>query len=69
MHVKTGTRLVSRPTETRPDRRDELAEWGRRAVARIEGFYAEDGHAEAEVRFTFKGCGDLGASPSSAIGK
>jgi hypothetical protein len=38
-------------------------------VARIEGFYAEDGHAEPEVRFTFIGGGDLGASPRSVIGE
>jgi hypothetical protein len=69
MHVKTGTRWVRRLTETEPERRDELAEWGRKAVARIEGFYAEDGHAEPEVRFTFIGGGDLGASPRSVIGE
>jgi uncharacterized ferritin-like protein (DUF455 family) len=70
MHVKTGTRWVRRLTDDEPETRDELAKWGRKAVARIEGFYADNGYVEQDVRFTFKAGGrELGASPSSVIGE
>lgn len=70
MHVKTGTRWVRRLTDSEPGTRDGLASWGRQAVARIEGFYADNGYSEPDVRFTFRGgSGDLGASPSDVIGE
>lgn len=70
MHVKTGTRWVRRLTDSDLDLREGLATWGRKAVARIEGFYADNGHVEQEVRFTFKGgSGEFGASPSSVVGE
>jgi Protein of unknown function (DUF455) len=70
MHVKTGTRWVRRLTDDEPATRDELAKWGRKAVARIEGFYADNGYVEQDVRFTFKAGGrELGASPSTVIGE
>jgi hypothetical protein len=70
MHVKTGTRWVRRLTDDEPERRDQLADWGRSAVARIEGFYADNGYVEHDVRFTFKGGGgDLVSTPSSVVGE
>jgi hypothetical protein len=70
MHVKTGTSWVRRLTESEPAARDGLAKWGRKAVARIEGFYADNGYMEHDVRFTFRGgAGELGASPSDVIGE
>jgi hypothetical protein len=53
-------------------RRDELARWGREAVARIEGFYADPGAELPDPRFTFLGGGDGGESrpvTSSVIGE
>jgi Protein of unknown function (DUF455) len=70
MHVKTGTKWLRRLTDSQPERRDELAQWGRTAVARIEGFYDGDEAAERDVRFTFKGgSGELFASPSDVVGE
>jgi hypothetical protein len=82
MHVKTGTKWVRRLTDSEPERREDLAGWGRTAVARIERFYAEGAETEREagsagpeeqhdVRFTFRGGGggDLAASPSNVIGE
>jgi hypothetical protein len=61
---------VRRLTDAEPGARDGLANWGRKAVARIEGFYADNGNGEHDVRFTFRGGGgELGASPSSVIGE
>jgi hypothetical protein len=71
-HVRTGTRWVRKLTDANPERRDELVRWGNRAVARIEGFYADEGYEEHDVRFTFKsggGGGDLMATPSSVVGE
>jgi hypothetical protein len=51
-HVRIATDWIRRMTDEK--KRDELVRWGREAVARIEGFYAEDGYAGADdVRFTF----------------
>jgi hypothetical protein len=51
-HVKLATDWVRRLTDDA--KRDELTQWGRAAVARIEGFYADDAYAGADdVRFTF----------------
>src|SRR3954454_6772724 len=51
-HVKLATDWVRQLTDEA--KRDELARWGRTAVARIEGFYADDGYGGADdVRFTF----------------
>ncbi|HEX2051876.1 MAG TPA: DUF455 family protein [Actinomycetota bacterium] len=70
-HVKLATRWIRRLTDDDPATRDELAEWGRGAVARIEGFYADDDYVEHEVRFTFKGGGrgELVASRSDVVGE
>jgi hypothetical protein len=70
MHVKTGTRWLRRLTDAEPERREELAAWGRKAVARIESFY-DDSHQEHDVRFTFKGGGggELSATPSKVVGE
>jgi uncharacterized ferritin-like protein (DUF455 family) len=70
-HVRTGTQWVRRLTDSSPDHRDELVRWGKKAVARIEGFYADNGYEEHDVRFTFKGGGggDLVATPSSVVGE
>ncbi|MGH2808200.1 MAG: DUF455 family protein, partial [Actinomycetota bacterium] len=70
-HVKDGTEWVRRLTENDPKHRDELVEWGRKAVDRIEGFYEEEAPAERHVRFTFKGGtgGELVASHSNVVGE
>jgi len=73
MHVKMATKWVRRFTDGNLEKRDELARWGRTAVARIEGFYADNGasHDPGEVHFTFKGGrgGELVASHSDVIGE
>jgi hypothetical protein len=71
MHVKIGTKWVRRLTDGEAERRDDLAAWGRGAVARIEGFYAEEDYVEQDVHFTFKGGtgGELVASHSNVIGE
>jgi hypothetical protein len=71
MHVKLATKWVRRLTDSEPRRRDELADWGRTAVARIEAFYADDGYTEHDVHFTFRGGGggELVATRSDVIGE
>ena len=70
MHVKMATKWVRRLTDEQPERRDELARWGRKAVARIEGFYADNGYTEHDVHFTFKGGGgELVATRTDVIGE
>jgi hypothetical protein len=52
-HVKLATEWIRRLTDDK--KRDELVEWGREAVERIEGFYAREGEEQRadDVRFTF----------------
>jgi uncharacterized ferritin-like protein (DUF455 family) len=70
MHVKLATRWVRKLTDDHPERRDELAEWGQKAVARIEEFYADNGYTEHDVHFTFKGGGgELVATRSNVVGE
>ena len=70
MHVKLATRWVRKLTDDHPERRDELAEWGQKAVARIEAFYADNGYTEHDVHFTFRGGGgELVATRSDVIGE
>jgi hypothetical protein len=71
MHVKIATKWIRRLTESNPAKREELAEWGRKAVARIESFYADNGYVEQEVRFTFRGGsgGEFAASHSNVVGE
>jgi hypothetical protein len=70
-HVKDGTEWVRKLTDDDPKRRDDLVEWGRAAVDRIEGFYEEKPPPERHVRFTFKGGGggELVASESNVVGE
>ena len=72
-HVKLATEWVRRLTADDDERREELMRWGREAVARIEGFYAEDGYAgPGEVVFTFAKPGGARAQArprSAAIGE
>jgi hypothetical protein len=70
-HVKDGTEWVRKMTEDDPKRRDDLVEWGRQAVDRIEGFYEDGPPPERHVRFTFKGGGggELVASHSNVVGE
>jgi hypothetical protein len=54
-HVKLASEWIRRLVPDGPHR-DELIRWGTEAVARIEGFYAEDGYAKPEIgdiHFTF----------------
>jgi hypothetical protein len=51
-HVKLATEWIRKLVDE--GTRDELVQWGRDAVARIEGFYAGDDYEGADdVRFTF----------------
>jgi hypothetical protein len=71
-HVKLATEWIRRLV---PDeQRDELIRWGTGAVARIEGFYAENGYTKpevGEVHFTFMKEGGTRASrnPVNVIGE
>jgi hypothetical protein len=61
MHVRLATDWIRRLAG--PEQQDELARWGRDAVARIEGFYAGDDYEGADgVKFTFQ----QGPAPSPA---
>jgi hypothetical protein len=52
MHVRLATDWIRRLAG--PERQEELVQWGRQAVAHIEGFYAGDDYPGADdVRFTF----------------
>src|SRR3954447_9160682 len=54
MHVRLATEWIRRLAD--PAEQEELARWGRDAVARIEGFYAGDDYAGArDVKFPFQG--------------
>ncbi len=73
-HVRLATDWLRTLTDDDPAHRDELVSWGRRAVAHIQGFYA-DPDADAsqtsdldEVRFTFvKGNDAVAAGTTSKI--
>jgi hypothetical protein len=61
MHVRLATEWIRRLADHAEQ--DELATWGRDAVARIEGFYAGDDYEGADgVKFTFQ----QGPAPSPA---
>jgi hypothetical protein len=56
MHVRLATEWIRRLADD--EQQEELVRWGREAVARIEGFYADDDYAGADdARFTFQGPG------------
>jgi hypothetical protein len=66
MHVRLATDWIRRLADA--ERQERLADWGRDAVARIEGFYAGDDYPGADdVRFTFQGGRD--DRVSSVIGE
>jgi hypothetical protein len=68
MHVRLATDWIRRLTDD--ERRRELVEWGREAVARIEGFYAgADYEGPDDVRFTFETDGARGGRRSDVIGE
>ena len=55
-HVRLATDWIQKLTEDEPDKRDELAAWGRKAIARIQGFHAsryKQMPDPSEARFTF----------------
>jgi hypothetical protein len=58
-HVKLATRWIRELLKEQPEKMNELVEWSRQAVARIEGFYGSaygggnGGGQKAEPRFTF----------------
>lgn len=73
-HVKLATQWIARLTEGDPEKRNDLVRWGRRAVGRIEGFYAEDPESypkEPEAHFTFLRAseGENVTIPSAVIGE
>ena len=66
MHVRLATDWIRQLADA--ERQEQLAGWGRGAVARIEGFYAGDEYPGADdVRFTFQGGRD--DRVSSVIGE
>jgi hypothetical protein len=67
MHVRLATDWIRRLAD--PARQEELTRWGREAVARIEGFYADDYAGAEGVRFTFMKDGGRDAHESSVIGE
>jgi hypothetical protein len=71
-HVKLATRWIRALTEDNLAQRDELVRWGRKAVARIEGFYNENpNQPEQDVHFTFlkPDNGEVVVTPSNIIGE
>ena len=55
-HVRLATDWIQKLTEDDPAHRDELVNWGRKAIARIQGFHAsryKDMPDPNEARFTF----------------
>jgi hypothetical protein len=55
-HVRLATDWIQKLTEDDPAHRDELVSWGRRAIARIQGFHAsryKDMPDPDQARFTF----------------
>src|SRR3954447_22986163 len=71
-HVKLATRWIRTLTEDDLAQRDELVRWGRKAVARIEGFYNDNpNQPEQDVHFTFlkPDNGEVVVTPSNIIGE
>jgi uncharacterized ferritin-like protein (DUF455 family) len=71
-HVKLATRWIRRLTEDDLAQRDELVRWGRKAVARIEGFYNDNpNQPEHDVHFTFlkPDNAEVVVTPSNIIGE
>jgi len=66
-HVKLATRWIRELTKGHPQRRKELVEWSRQAVARIEGFYSsaygngmeEEERQEPHFAFLSGGMGEI----------
>jgi len=69
MHVRLATDWIRKLADEQ--RQEELAAWGREAVARIEGFYAgEDYQGADDVKFTFQKDGERGGAwPTAVIGE
>jgi hypothetical protein len=68
MHVRLATDWIRKLAG--PEEQDELVQWGREAVARIEGSYAGDDYEGAnDVKFTFQKDGAREARPSTVIGE
>lgn len=73
-HVKLATHWVRKLTEKREQYREELIDWSRAAVAKIEGFYNEGYGAseKSEPHFSFVKGGEEAAAnsaPSKIIGE
>jgi hypothetical protein len=68
MHVRLATDWIRRLAD--PAQQAELVQWGREAVARIEGFYAGDDYEGADdVKFTFQKDGGADTRGSIVIGE
>ena len=72
-HVKLATNWLRHFTDDDAQKRDDLVRWGTKAVAHIEGFYADTNgrKAESEVHFSFlkAGSGELVDTAGSIIGE
>ena len=74
-HVKLATTWIRRMTDDRPEYRNELLAWSRKAVDVVQGFYnsAYSAADSPEPRFSFLRGGDnqddLTGVPSSVIGE
>jgi hypothetical protein len=68
-HVKLGTDWIRDLTKNDSAKREELANWGREAVARMETFWADPNRTQfepANVQFTFLRAKEAGAKASTA---
>ncbi len=73
-HVKLATNWIRKLTEEEPERVEDIVEWSRNAVDRIQGFYndAYGTDDEPEPHFTFLRADDkepAGGRPSKIIGE
>jgi uncharacterized ferritin-like protein (DUF455 family) len=70
-HVKLGTDWIRDLTRNDTGKREELATWGREAVAKMEQFWADPNRAQfdpANVQFTFLRAKEPGAKATTAAG-
>ena len=74
-HVRLATDWIRKLTDDKPEYRDELVAWSRKAVDVVQGFYnsAYSASDSSEPRFSFLRGGDnqddLAGIPSSVIGE
>jgi uncharacterized ferritin-like protein (DUF455 family) len=68
-HVKLATRWIRQLTAHDHGYREELVQWGRKAVERIEGFYGRPVESEPHFTFLKQGHDEPAGSASAIIGE